>query len=731
MIPAVVELIGDGDLSGRLTISSLPRASYLNPEVAAAGAVVLREGGVYRFKFDLSEQISKVEPSELFDFDDNSFAAGRLLPGESVGVVSVMVTTASGENYRGRFDVRSAKFSDEQAFGRMLADLAELSIEAMHQGFAPSSGLYGGAAGDSPRLLYQQFAVLQSLLAGSDLLWAISQILADPHRAWESVQEPRPPGRPLRGSSRLGGQLGRPGARVLTPRGPLSSMPRSLLIDRTEETVDTIANRFARFALERWRAIAVEVVRKADKLGGAAKRRGVEQAGDLVALLDEVLSVPLFREVEPLSVFPGDNQVLRRREGYRQLYAAWALVEGTVGLDVDLEDLLLVSRRSVASLYEYWTFTRLADAVAQACGGRDVAAELFAASGTGMSLVLRADAMTRLKFETVVAGQAVLIDLFFNKEFREASWTRPMRPDASLLIRAPGGQETWLHFDAKYRVDWASPFETGEVAEEEDSERRSGTSKRTDLLKMHAYRDAIRASAGSYVLFPGSRAAEFAFAEGEFLPGLGAFPLRPDESGQDTTRLAEFVNRSIQHVAASGTRYRRATYWSALAYAGEGTDNPLAQPPVGELPPADTGVLLGYVRSDAHWRWIRHTGLYNVRTGERRGAVARGEQALDGPLMLLYGAAAEDSQLALCARVGVWEGATRKSLERLGYPAPRGEAYLVARLQEVDAPAWLHQIDISRLLPEGWLRGRPYSTTWLDVVLSTQGYEGPDSPTQR
>ena len=104
------------------------------------------------------------------------------------------------------------------------------------------------------------------------------------------------------------------------------------------------------------------------RLGGAAKRRGVQQAGEVLTSLDEFLAAPLFRDVGRLSVFPGDNQVLRRREGYRQLYAAWALIEGTVGLEVDLEDPLLVSRKSIATLYEYWTFIRLAGAVAEACG---------------------------------------------------------------------------------------------------------------------------------------------------------------------------------------------------------------------------------------------------------------------------------------------------------------------------------------------------------------------------
>jgi hypothetical protein len=497
-------------------------------------------------------------------------------------------------------------------------------------------------------------------------------------------------------------------------------MPRTLFVERTQETVDTIANQFVRFVLERWRAIAAAVVLQANALGGAAKRRGVEQAREVVTSLDEFLAAPLFREVARLSVFPGDNQILRRREGYRQLYAAWALVEGTVGLELDLEDPLLVSRKSIATLYEYWTFVKLASAVAEACGGRDIAEELFRPSTTGMSLVLKAGAATRMKFETDIAGETVLVDLFFNREFRQSSWTRPMRPDASLVVHTPGGEDVWLHFDAKYRVDWSTPFVTGDVDEEEESERSNGTSKRTDLLKMHAYRDAIRNSAGAYVLFPGSTSAEFTFGKDEFLPGLGAFPLRPHASRTDTAVLVDFVARAIEHVAASGTRRRRATYWAARAYAEDGTDRPAVGPPVGELPPADTGVLLGYVRSRAQWEWIQRVGLYNLRSGDRRGAVERGERALDGPLILLYGREDGGFRFELYERTAGWESVTGDALSRLGYPDPQGDAYLLVRVQHLPAPVWLDEVAVERLLPPAWMVGRPYATTWLDVVLSTQ-----------
>ena len=52
-----------------------------------------------------------------------------------------------------------------------------------------------------------------------------------------------------------------------------------------------------------------------------------------------------------------------------------------------------------------------------------------------------------------------------------------------------------------------------------------------DLLKMHAYRDAIRRTSGAYVLYPGGDEAPTRHAQyHEVLPGLGAFVLRPGES---------------------------------------------------------------------------------------------------------------------------------------------------------------------------------------------------------
>lgn len=709
-----------GDLVS-LVVSQLPRSSMTLDLQTRPGrhelTPTLREGATYRFRVHADRSVVAIEPAELFDFDDAYRTSGRIVTGENVGLVRVSLTDDGDTVFTGEFDIRSAKFADEQAFARMLTDLASKAVEALHQGFAAPSGEFRADAGAAPRLLYQQFAILHALLRSGDLSWALAHVTGQPHREWRSEQEIRPPGRPAKGSSRLAGQLSRPGARVPAPFTSLGSLPALLATARTEETVDTIPNRFVRFALERWRFLSSEVAAYAAELPGYAMRRGVDEAHGVVAQLDEVLSGSLFREVGRLTTYPGDNPVLRRREGYRQVAQAVALVEGSLGLELHLDDPFLVSRRSIATLYEYWTFVHLAEALARACDQTTPLQDLFTASRYGMSLVLRADATHRLQFNPVIHGREVLVDLFFNNEFRGGSWTRPMRPDASIVIRRHEGQEVWLHFDAKYRVDWQQPFETGD-AESEEAAERVGFTRRSDLLKMHAYRDAIRNSAGAYVLFPGSAPKQFAIHDSEFLPGLGAFPLRPDRVEEDTDRLTEFFKRALGHVAASGTRHRRALYWTARAYGGEGTLRAADPPATIELPPADTAVLCGYIRSPEQRDWVLANRMYNIRGGQRRGAVAAGAPLLDAQLLLLYGPSLPSP--LLCSKAGAWNSCTGHALERLGYRNPKGDSYLIADILLLTPPSWFGEVDAGRLRPQGAAAGEPFTVTWLDVVLSTQ-----------
>lgn len=68
------------------------------------------------------------------------------------------------------------------------------------------------------------------------------------------------------------------------------------------------------------------------------------------------------------------------------------------------------------------------------------------------------------------------------------------------------GNVSYIHFDAKYRINDLSQFceDSGVFSDEENSFSKNKSYKRDDLLKMHTYNDAIRISIGSFVLYPGN-----------------------------------------------------------------------------------------------------------------------------------------------------------------------------------------------------------------------------------
>ena len=98
----------------------------------------------------------------------------------------------------------------------------------------------------------------------------------------------------------------------------------------------------------------------------------------------------------------------------------------------------------------------------------------------------------------------------------------------------------------------------------------SGGAKRDDLLKMHAYRDAISRTAGAYVLYPGSEIKDIRRHPGfkEVLPGLGAFPLRPSSDGlpSSSQALDQFLSDVLTHVASQVTRDERHRFWTATVH---------------------------------------------------------------------------------------------------------------------------------------------------------------------
>ena len=304
-----------------------------------------------------------------------------------------------------------------------------------------------------------------------------------------------------------------------------------------------------------------------------------------------------------------------------------------------------------------------------------------------------------------------------------------MRPDCSLRLRpdrTPGEaiDDVWVHFDAKYRVDRLTEiFGQAENADESGSEttQTSSYAKRDDLLKMHAYRDAIHRSAGAYVLYPGD-SDEQCKKFHELLPGLGAFGLRPASDGESigTESLTAFLNDVISHVASQVTQHERSRFWERRSFSGL----PPAErnvPAVSFLkaPPADTKVLLGYVKDAEHRAWIERTGLYNLRADGRRGSVNLDSSELAAALVLLYG---DDRNVVSFYRVNDTPVLkTRDEMLASGYVGPRGALYYclgVTAIETATVPSF--SATMIRTIVEQHqpvpVIGMPIVISWLELL---------------
>jgi hypothetical protein len=274
----------------------------------------------------------------------------------------------------------------------------------------------------------------------------------------------------------------------------------------------------------------------------------------------------------------------------------------------------------------------------------------------------------------------------------------------------------WLHFDAKYKLsDFGLLKDVAGVDED-----LSHQPVRDDLLKMHVYLGAIRRTVGSYVLFPGAGKANDPYrAYTELLPGLGAFSLRPVVGGADTQALRTFLDDVLMHVASVATQERRHRYWERQIFPSE-TPAPgsVGREPIQGLPPADTTVLLGFVRTEKQRDWVLRTGLYNMRADlERNGSVSVHSREASTQLLVLYSAT---SILGVWRLSGIATAVTGEQLVNLGYPAPRGDAYVCVHLQERAPEGVGSELDHSRVrsLAEALAQpfGSPAVTSWAALT---------------
>lgn len=623
---------------------------------------------------------------------------------------------------------------------------------------------------DEPSTIQQQVEFLRAVLAGREFQTAMARILRMPHEKLEHEHEMRSVSRAFKPGRSLQTQIGMGGSRVAVPlqhplHGRIASLPASVTVASKRRTLDTPENRFVKHVLRDFSSF----LDHAEELleGRSGYESVVRDLVHLRSIVSRYLGAEMFKEVSEPRALPLGSQVLQKRGGYREILQHWLQFKISARLMWDDAKEVMgggtefpAGKRDLPALYEAWLFLKVLELFRTKFNVKTEDLKNLI-NKRDLSFTLNYGKHAVFRGFPLKDGRILQGELHYNRTFTHSdkpelpgSWTQVLRPDYTMSFwtgartrdQAEADQDAvHVHFDAKYRVHSIDKvFGKDSLNESElNSERReqwSGSYKRADLLKMHAYRDAIRRSEGAYVLYPGSIEEE---GKGnkqwkgfhELLPGLGAFAIRPDENGdaQGIEALSSFLDQVMHQLAnrASFLGKAQSSRWDAVkTYRSWINEEPesrdmvwsplvdhIANPAEGPVSAHDIMVIVGWCKGDDHLKWIKDSGLYNFRLGSGvKGAIDQLEPRFaEARMIVLHGEKGALPGVWKVTGNGVQLFTKDELVKERGYPNPGHDKYAVFEVEQLPqyiTPWNIHQMAmISPQLKDSLEKGAP-------VVLS-------------
>ena len=715
----------------------------------------IQEGGSYEYditKDYLLEASEVVKPSRIHRH------TGKILPNIFTGTLSLRVTDANHQLVSIiKLEVRSRKTTYREDYRRMLGDITDKCTELLLQHNSPVTHMLQVNFGADSKVLYQRFAFIKSVLEAPDFADALHKILSSPVTNWKETESLKDIRNARRFDSRAVKQLAGSGNRINLPdnhplKSTLHSVPARIQVSSKTETVDTPENRFIKFALNSFRSFISEFISKVKD-----ENRIKLEARQLEVFLDEFLSHSMFKEISHPATLPLNSPVLQRKEGYREVLRVWLMFDLAARLIWEGSDKIFQDekydgeKKDVAVLYEYWLYFRLLDLLKEQYNIHPLETDkLISETKDGLGLQLKQGKHTPLKGTYQGKNRKLHVEFSYNRTFkgRQAypsggSWSVDMRPDYTLSIWPDGINQqqaekeeliVHIHFDAKYRIDnLQTVFGERTDAEQSDDELEKelndekteivkGNVKRVDLLKMHAYKDAIRRTAGAYVLYPGSE-KDSRRGFHEIIPGLGAFAIKPSGAGYDgSEELKRFLNEVTEHFMNRASEREQISLKTYETYSSEQqTVNEVIPENYGEnraFLPTEATILVGYYHKDK-FDWIIKNKLYNARTGDTRGSLRLSPKETGAKYLLLHGPdGTKTGKLYKLSDKGP-RIFSKKDLIDKEYINPSKEFYLVYDIVgEAEEEFRNYQWDITQLAGYTHYRGSglPFAVSLADLM---------------
>jgi predicted component of viral defense system (DUF524 family) len=695
--------------------------------------IQILESKRYEYEFSKKEyQLYKTK--ECIPSKSLTASRGTIAPGNYVGTLELNIKGPKGD-FKYYLEVLATKFDSKDDYDKgyrenyrsMIEDITEKCTELLMQSNSPVNQYFETDFSKDNKTIYQKFSFVKSVIDKDEFEESLLQIFSSPKTNWINKEEKvdirslkKINNRNLQEIIRGTNRIPLPPNHNLRSTSKLKSVPSKITSYKQEPSLDNPENRFIKHALQ-------EYLRFFENCSSVfnADSKDKKEAEFLVNKLENFLNHSFFKEISRPNTLKLNSPTLQRKGGYRQLLKSWLMFDLASKLTwtkEDDEDVYEAGKRDIATLYEYWLFFVLYDLFKSKFGLSELTHNdepynhLFEITKNGLNLIIKSGHHTALKGDKIIKNRDLSFKFSFNRTFsgnkdsypKAGSWTTSMRPDYTLSVwpRELGERKAeteeqivHIHFDAKYKVNQfkiESNETKNDLSQEDINKQRkklnkikkgeqAGIYKNADILKMHAYKDAIRRTGGAYILYPGTKKTEFRGFH-ELIPGLGAFSVNPKNEKKDISDLSEFIDKVIDELVNRASQ-RENIASKVYDIIKDGKSKPLNEPIPeyvnGEkLIPNETYVLVGYCKSEEHLKWIEDKSLYNFRMNTNRGALKLTNATLNAKYLLLHMKGDDSSSKLYKIKKTEYRVTNRATLKRLNYPNPSQKSYLVVGVEK-------------------------------------------------
>lgn len=277
--------------------------------------------------------------------------------------------------------------------------------------------------------------------------------------------------------------------------GDRTVMPSRGLLMKKEHTADTHENRYVKWTMAR---IIIRLKELKRVIGDAYTWGYSKLDNELIGKLDGMISDIEKRQKNTFWRTIGKldrsiiSLVLQMAPGYREVLVVYTTISKSIILQGEIYKM---SVKDIATLYEYWTFLKLGQILAEKCEQRSQ--DIVKVNTDGLFVNLDKSKTAERKYVHPVTGEEITLKYQYDTSSNKVP-TVQQKPDSMLSIGKKGKDYQYQYvFDAKYRIDFETSSMPGPMQD--------------DINTMHRYRDSLvvntsgnyeRTAFGAYVLFP-------------------------------------------------------------------------------------------------------------------------------------------------------------------------------------------------------------------------------------